>query len=64
MSSSPDFKTALVESSVISDITNQEVFGVLAGPALSTYTQLLSKSLLKVLIPKGRFFKMIYFVNT
>ena len=39
MSSSPDFKTALVESSVISDITNQEVFGVLAGPALSTYTQ-------------------------
>lgn len=39
MSSSPDFKTALVESSIIADITDQETFGVLAGPALSTYTQ-------------------------
>jgi len=39
MSSSPDFKTALIESSIISDITDQETFGVLAGPALSTYTQ-------------------------
>lgn len=39
MSSSPDFKTALIESSVIADITDQETFGVLAGPALSTYTQ-------------------------
>lgn len=39
MSSSPDFKTALIESSIIADITDQETFGVLAGPALSTYTQ-------------------------
>lgn len=39
MSSSPDFKTALIESSIISDITDQETFGVLSGPALSTYTQ-------------------------
>lgn len=39
MSASPDFKTALVESSIISDITDQETFGVLSGPALSTYTQ-------------------------
>ena len=39
MSSSSDFKTAFIESSIISDITDQETFGVLAGPALSTYTQ-------------------------
>lgn len=39
MSSSPDFKTALIESSIIADVTDQETFGVLAGPALSTYTQ-------------------------
>ena len=39
MSASPDFKTALVESSIISDITDQETFAVLSGPALSTYTQ-------------------------
>lgn len=39
MSSTPDFKTALVESSIISDITDQETYGVLAGPSLSTYTQ-------------------------
>ena len=39
MSTSPDFKTALIESSIIADVTDQETFGVLAGPALSTYTQ-------------------------
>jgi ribose-phosphate pyrophosphokinase len=32
--SSPDFKTALIESSIISDITDQETFGVLSGPAV------------------------------
>jgi hypothetical protein len=37
--SNPDFKTALVESTTINDLTNEEVFGVLSGPALSTYTQ-------------------------
>jgi len=39
MSSRPDFKTALVESTTINDLTDEEVFGVLSGPALSTYTQ-------------------------
>jgi len=37
--SKPDFKTALVESTTINDLTDEEVFGVLSGPALSTYTQ-------------------------
>jgi len=37
--SRPDFKTALIESTTINDITDEEVFGVLSGPALSTYTQ-------------------------
>jgi hypothetical protein len=39
MSSRPDFKTALIESTTINDLTDEEVFGVLSGPALSTYTQ-------------------------
>jgi hypothetical protein len=37
--SKPDFKTALIESTTINDLTDEEVFGVLSGPALSTYTQ-------------------------
>lgn len=37
--SSPDFKTALIESTTISDLTDSEVFGVLSGPQYSTYTQ-------------------------
>jgi hypothetical protein len=39
MSQRPDFKTALIESTTIADITDEEVFGVISGPALSTYTQ-------------------------
>jgi len=39
MSNSPDFKTALIESTTISDLTDSEVFGVLSGPQYSTYTQ-------------------------
>jgi hypothetical protein len=34
-----DFKTALIEQSIISDITDEEVFGVQSGPAQSTYQQ-------------------------
>jgi len=37
--SRPDFKTALIESTTINDLTDEEIFGVLSGPALSTYTQ-------------------------
>jgi len=37
--SKPDFKTALIESTTISDLTDEEVFGVLSGPQYSTYTQ-------------------------
>jgi len=37
--SKPDFKTALIESTIISDLTDEEVFGVLSGPLYSTYTQ-------------------------
>jgi len=39
MSTKPDFKTALIESTIISDLTDEEVFGVLSGPQYSTYTQ-------------------------
>jgi len=34
-----DFKTVLIESSLIADITDTEVFGVQSGPAQSTYQQ-------------------------
>ena len=34
-----DFKTALIEQSIIADITDEEVFGVQSGPAQSTYQQ-------------------------
>jgi hypothetical protein len=34
-----DFKTCLIEQSIIADITDEEVFGVLSGPAQSTYQQ-------------------------
>lgn len=34
-----DFKTVLIESSVIADITPEEVFGVKSGPSASTYQQ-------------------------
>jgi hypothetical protein len=34
-----DFRTALIEQSIIADITDEEVFGVLSGPAQSTYQQ-------------------------
>lgn len=37
--SSPDFKTALIESTTIADITDSEIFAVYSGPQLSTYTQ-------------------------
>jgi hypothetical protein len=37
--SSPDFKTALIESTTIADLTDSEVFGVISGPQYSTYTQ-------------------------
>lgn len=36
---STDFKTVLVESSTIADVTSSEIFGVMSGPSLSTYTQ-------------------------
>lgn len=36
---SSDFKTVLIESAIISDITSEEVFGVQSGPAQSTYQQ-------------------------
>jgi hypothetical protein len=36
---SSNFKTVLIEPSIISDITDQEVFGVQSGPAQSTYQQ-------------------------
>ncbi|MDB4352882.1 hypothetical protein OAA60_05585 [Porticoccaceae bacterium] len=39
MSQKPDFKTSLIESTTINDLTDEEIFGVLSGPALSTYTQ-------------------------
>lgn len=44
MSQKSDFKTALIESTTINDLTDEEVFGVLSGPALSTYTQFQSIS--------------------
>jgi len=34
-----DFKTALIEQAVIADITDEETFGVMSGPAQSTYQQ-------------------------
>jgi len=34
-----DFRTVLIESSLIADITDTEVFGVQSGPAQSTYQQ-------------------------
>ena len=37
--SKPDFKTSLIESTTINDLVDEEVYGVLSGPALSTYTQ-------------------------
>lgn len=34
-----DFKTALIELATIADITDEETFGVMSGPAQSTYQQ-------------------------
>jgi hypothetical protein len=41
---SSNFKTVLIEPSIISDITDQEVFGVQSGPAQSTYQQFSANS--------------------